>query len=70
MRDDLLDYYENELTFLRLMGKEFAEKHPKIAALDEQIPFGAAYLAHCGGWQAPTPIISTGQPFRASVRWN
>ena len=32
MRDDLLDYYENELTFLRQMGKEFAEKHPKIAA--------------------------------------
>ena len=32
MRDELLDYYENELTFLRQMGKEFAEKHPKIAA--------------------------------------
>ena len=32
MRDDLLDYYENELTFLRQMGKEFADKHPKIAA--------------------------------------
>jgi type VI secretion system protein ImpG len=32
MRDDLLDYYENELTFLRQLGKEFAEKHPKIAA--------------------------------------
>ena len=32
MRDDLLEYYENELTFLRQMGKEFAEKHPKIAA--------------------------------------
>lgn len=32
MRDDLLDYYENELTFLRQMGKEFAEKHPKIAS--------------------------------------
>jgi len=32
MRDILLDYYENELTFLRQMGKEFAEKHPKIAA--------------------------------------
>ncbi len=32
MRDRLLDYYENELTFLRQMGKEFAEKHPKIAA--------------------------------------
>ena len=32
MRDDLFDYYENELTFLRQLGKEFAEKHPKIAA--------------------------------------
>jgi type VI secretion system protein ImpG len=32
MRDRVLDYYENELTFLRQMGKEFAEKHPKIAA--------------------------------------
>jgi len=32
MRDEILDYYENELTFLRQMGKEFAEKHPKIAA--------------------------------------
>ena len=32
MRDDLLDYYENELTFLRQLGREFAEKHPKIAA--------------------------------------
>ena len=32
MRDQLLEYYENELTFLRQMGKEFAEKHPKIAA--------------------------------------
>ncbi len=32
MRDELLDYFENELTFLRQMGKEFAEKHPKIAS--------------------------------------
>jgi len=32
MRDDLLEYYESELTFLRQMGAEFAEKHPKIAA--------------------------------------
>ena len=32
MREDLLEYYENELTFLRQLGKEFAEKHPKIAA--------------------------------------
>ena len=32
MRDDLLEYYENELTFLRQLGKEFADKHPKIAS--------------------------------------
>ncbi len=32
MRDDLLPYYERELTFLRQMGAEFAEKYPKIAA--------------------------------------
>jgi type VI secretion system protein ImpG len=32
MRDELLDYYERELTFLRKMGAEFAEKYPKIAS--------------------------------------
>jgi type VI secretion system protein ImpG len=32
MRDELLEYYESELSFLREMGREFAEKHPKIAA--------------------------------------
>ncbi|HYO62036.1 MAG TPA: type VI secretion system baseplate subunit TssF [Pyrinomonadaceae bacterium] len=32
MRDELLDYYENELTFLRQMGAEFAQKNPRIAA--------------------------------------
>jgi type VI secretion system protein ImpG len=32
MRDDLLEYYESELSFLRQRGAEFAEKHPKIAA--------------------------------------
>jgi type VI secretion system protein ImpG len=32
MRDELLEYYESELSFLRQMGAEFAEKHPKIAA--------------------------------------
>ena len=31
MRDELKEYYENELLFLRQMGAEFAEKHPKIA---------------------------------------
>jgi len=32
VRDELRNYYESELTFLRQMGAEFAEKHPKIAA--------------------------------------
>jgi type VI secretion system protein ImpG len=32
MRDELLGYYERELTFLRQMGGEFAEKYPKIAS--------------------------------------
>lgn len=32
MRDDLLLYYERELTFLREMGAEFAAKYPKIAS--------------------------------------
>jgi type VI secretion system protein ImpG len=32
MRDELLQYYENELSFLRRMGAEFAEKYPKIAS--------------------------------------
>ncbi|MDR3719374.1 MAG: type VI secretion system baseplate subunit TssF [Bryobacteraceae bacterium] len=32
MRDELLLYYERELTFLRQMGAQFAEKYPKIAS--------------------------------------
>lgn len=32
MRDELLAYYERELSFLRQMGAEFAEKYPKIAS--------------------------------------
>ena len=32
MRDELLLYYERELTFLREMGAEFAQKYPKIAS--------------------------------------
>lgn len=31
MADELLTYYERELTFLRQMGAEFAAKYPKIA---------------------------------------
>ncbi|MDH3255194.1 MAG: type VI secretion system baseplate subunit TssF [Acidobacteriota bacterium] len=32
MRDDLLHYYERELSYLRHMGKEFADKYPKVAS--------------------------------------
>src|SRR5262249_36825362 len=32
LRDELRNYYESELTFLRQMGAEFAVKHPKIAS--------------------------------------
>jgi type VI secretion system protein ImpG len=31
MRDELLHYYEQELSFLRRSGAEFAEKYPKVA---------------------------------------
>src|SRR4051794_17544405 len=31
MRDELLPYYERELTFIRQMGARFAEKYPKVA---------------------------------------
>src|ERR671936_2739830 len=30
--DDLLFYYDRELSFLRQMGAEFAERYPKIAS--------------------------------------
>src|SRR5688572_11480949 len=32
MRDDLLDYYERELTYLRRSGAEFARRYPKVAS--------------------------------------
>ena len=32
VRDDLLEYYESELSWLRQMGAEFAEKYPKVAS--------------------------------------
>lgn len=31
MREELLQYYERELTYLRQMGGEFAQKHPRVA---------------------------------------
>jgi type VI secretion system protein ImpG len=32
MQDDLLLYYERELTYLRKLGAEFAHKYPKVAS--------------------------------------
>ena len=32
MRDDLLFYYERELTYIRKMAIQFSEKYPKYAA--------------------------------------
>lgn len=32
MRDELLEYYESELSWLRQMGAEFADKYPKVAS--------------------------------------
>jgi type VI secretion system protein ImpG len=32
VRDELLEYYERELTFLRQSGAEFSERYPKIAS--------------------------------------
>ncbi len=31
MREELLGYYERELSFLRQLGAEFAQKYPKVA---------------------------------------
>lgn len=31
MREEMLDYYERELTYLRQMGGEFARKYPQVA---------------------------------------
>jgi len=32
LRNELRNYYESELTFLRQTGSEFADKYPKIAS--------------------------------------
>jgi type VI secretion system protein ImpG len=32
VQDDLLFYYERELTYLRRLGAEFAARYPKVAA--------------------------------------
>ena len=31
MREEMLEYYERELTYLHQMGSEFARKYPKVA---------------------------------------
>jgi type VI secretion system protein ImpG len=32
VRDELLEYYERELTYIRQLGAEFSEKYPKVAS--------------------------------------
>jgi type VI secretion system protein ImpG len=32
MRDELLEYYERELTYLRRLGAEFGQRYPKVAS--------------------------------------
>ena len=32
MREELLEYYERELTYLRQLGGEFAKKYPRVAS--------------------------------------
>ena len=46
MRDELLLYYERELSFLREMGAEFAEKYPKIASRLQIDPVNEAADPH------------------------
>ena len=46
MRDDLLAYYERELTFVRRMAAEFAEKYPKIASRLVLAPGGKSEDPH------------------------
>jgi type VI secretion system protein ImpG len=38
MSDELKDYYERELSFLRDMGAEFREKYPDIAGRLQLMP--------------------------------
>jgi type VI secretion system protein ImpG len=47
MTDELLPYYNSELEFLRLMGKEFAKAHPRSAA-HLNIGGDEAYDPHVG----------------------
>ena len=46
MPDDLLDYYNRELTFIRRLGAEFAAANPKIAKRLRLSPDGAADDPH------------------------
>src|ERR1700675_966499 len=32
MREDLLEYYERELTYLRQLGAQFGQKYPRVAS--------------------------------------
>ena len=52
MRDELLRNYENELSYLRQMGAQFAEKYPKIASrlrLEASKETGDPHVERCRG---------------------
>ena len=40
--DEILRYYNEEVTYLRRMGRHFAQRHPKVAAQLELAPDGSA----------------------------
>jgi len=46
MSDELLPYYQRELAFIRKLGGEFAEAHPKIAG---RLRMGGGSLGRGGG---------------------
>ncbi len=41
MRDELLHYYERELSFIRKLGVEFADKYPEVAGRLQLEPTGS-----------------------------
>jgi type VI secretion system protein ImpG len=48
MREELLEYYERELTYLRQMGGEFARKYPRVAGRLLLDPDGYTEDPHVG----------------------
>ena len=55
MREELLEYYERELTYLRQMGAEFARKYPRVAGrllldLPRPLAFSATATSTPSAW--------------------